>query len=324
MYYLGLDLGGTKIMAAVVKEDGIVINSKRILTLAEKGFEEVLNKICILIDNIIEESRINLNEISAMGIGVPGAVNYPKGSIYFLPNLPGWTDFPIRDFFMSKYNIPVMLNNDANAAALAEYTFGNGRGIKNMIFLTVSTGIGAGLIVEGNLVNGAWGTAGEVGHMILDVGIDAHECNCGNKGCWETISSGSAVAKRARDRIKAGEKSKITDLVSADNIGAEHVFAAQAMGDTLAAEVTDRAMDFLGTGIANLVNIINPERVIIGGGVAKVGDLLFTTVREKVSKIAYGPAANVEIKPAHLGEKTGVIGAAALAMAVHTPSKLLR
>ena len=312
MYYLGLDLGGTKTEVAVVSENGTVLSSKRILTLGEDGPERILKRMCILIDEAVDETKLKLSDISGIGIGVPGAVDHSKGSIYFLTNLPGWTNFPIKDFLMSKYNIPVALNNDANAAALAEYTFGNGAGVRDMIYLTVSTGIGGGVIVNGALLNGAWGAAGEVGHMVLDVGGD--KCNCGNKGCWETISSGSAIAKGVIRRIKAGEKSKVTELAPLGDIKAEHVFSARAMGDIVSIEVTDQAMDYLGIGIANLVNITNPEKVIIGGGVAKAGDLLFTRVREKVKELAYGPASKVEIQPAYLGAKTGVIGAATLAM----------
>lgn len=312
MYYLGIDLGGTKTEAAVVDKYGNILRAKRILTLGEDGQEKVLNRICSLIDKVIDEANLKSDEISGIGVGVPGAVNHSNGSIYFLTNLPGWTNFPIKDFFKSKYNIPVTINNDANAAALAEYIFGSGIGVKHMIYLTVSTGIGGGLIVNGCLLNGAWGAAGEVGHMILDINGD--ECNCGNRGCWETISSGTAIAKKIINRIKAGEKSLVTELAPINNIRAEHVFRAREMGDKISIEVTDQAMDFLGLGVANLVNVINPEKVIIGGGIAKVGDLLFARVRERVQKMAYGPASKVQIHPAHLGSKTGVIGAAALAM----------
>ena len=312
MYYLGVDLGGTKIEVGIVDKNGNILNTKRVLTLGEDGPEKVLKRMCTLVDEVMSGTRLNLDDISGIGIGVPGAVDYSRGNIYFLTNLPGWTDFPIKDFLMSKYNIPVALNNDANAAALAEYIFGSGAGVKDMIYLTVSTGIGGGLIVNGDLLSGAWGAGGEVGHMILDVGGD--ECNCGNRGCWEAISSGSAIVKGVINRIKAGEKSKVTELASIDDVRAEHVFAARAMGDVVSMEVTDRAMDFLGLGIANLVNVINPEKVVIGGGVAKVGDILFTLVRERVKELAYGPAAKVEIQPAYLGAKAGVIGAGALAM----------
>ena len=316
MYYLGLDLGGTKIEAAVVNKNGNILSAKRVLTLGEDGPEKVLKRMCTLVDEVVSKAQLNLDDISGIGMGVPGAVDHSKGKIYFLTNLPGWNDFPIKDFFQSKYNISVTLNNDANAAALAEHIFGSGVGVKHMIYLTVSTGIGGGLIVNGCLLNGAWGTAGEIGHMVLDV--DGDECNCGNKGCWETISSGSAIAKRIIKRIKAGEKSIITELVPLDDIRAEHVFSAREMGDIVSMEVTNRAIDFLGLGIANLVNVINPEKVIIGGGVAKVGDLLFTRVRKRVKKLAYGPASKVEIQPAYLGAKTGVIGAATLAMVEST------
>ncbi|KUO52375.1 MAG: hypothetical protein APF76_04890 [Desulfitibacter sp. BRH_c19] len=312
MYFLGLDLGGTKIEAAVVDKKGNILSSSRVLTKAEDGSNKVLKRMCDLLDEVLSTAGLRSKEISGLGIGVPGAVDQSHGMIYFLTNLPGWTNFPVRDYFQSYYNIPVAINNDANAAALGEHFFGSGMGVKHMIYITVSTGIGGGIIVNGNILNGVWGSAGEIGHMVLE--FNGRKCNCGSKGCWETISSGSAIAQALIDRISLGEKSFVTELVNLNDIKAEHVFKARQMGDKISIEITDKAMDYLGLGIANLVNIINPERIIIGGGVSKVGDLLFERVRNKVQELAYGPAGNVRIQRASLDDKTGVIGAAALAM----------
>lgn len=312
LYFLGIDLGGTKIEAAIVDEAGYILNSSRVLTRAEEGLNMVLKRMCDLLDEVISTAGLMNKDISGLGIGVPGAVNQAEGMIYFLTNLPGWNRFPAREYFQSYYHIPVTINNDANAAAVGEHLFGSGIGVKHMIYITVSTGIGGGIIIDGKVLNGACGSGGEIGHMVLEP--NGRKCNCGNMGCWETISSGSAIAEIIIDKLSSGEKSLITELVSLKDIKAEHVFKARQMGDKLSIEVTDKALDYLGLGIANLVNIINPERIIIGGGVSKVGDLLFERVRYKVQELAFGPARNVMIQPASLYFKTGVIGAAALAM----------
>lgn len=307
MCYLGIDIGGTKIAAGIVDVKGKVIGFDRILINGDQQTSNILERISNLIDIVVKKASFQIDQIDGIGIGLPGAVDRENGKIHFLTNLSGWAGFPIKKYFQDYYNAPTFINNDANAAALGEYFFGDYKGIKDMLYITVSTGIGAGIISNGQLINGANGVAGEIGHMILEP--NGKECSCGKKGCWETISSGTAIAKEMFNEINMGRKS-----ILSENIKAEDVFAARELGDQLAIEITDKALDYLGIGIANLVNAINPKKIIIGGGVSKVGSLLFERVNKKVSELAFGPAKTVKILPSTLGDKEGVIGAATIAI----------
>ncbi|MBT9135500.1 MAG: Glucokinase [Firmicutes bacterium] len=253
MYYLGLDLGGTKMEAAVISERGLLISSERVLTHAQEGSAAVLERMFVLLDAVLSAAHLEAKQISGLGVGVPGAVDHATG-----------------------------------------------------------------IILDGRLHNGATGSAGEVGHMVLL--HHGERCNCGNIGCWESISSGPAIAKEAMRRMHCGEESTLSSLAHPEKVTAEDVFAARERGDRLAIEVTERALYFLGLGIANLVNALNPERVVLGGGVAGVGELLITRVKSVVEQVAYGPAKSVKILPASLKAKAGVIGAAALAIGPVLPN----
>ena len=236
------------------------------------------------------------------------------GVVTSSPNLPGWSDIPLRDIIREKYGITTYLVNDASAAALGEYHLGAGRGVSNLIYVTVSTGIGGGIIIDGKLYCGTSGSAGEVGHMTIDV--DGPRCRCGNVGCLEVLASGTAVAKEAIDRISAGEGSYLTEIVGGriENITAEKVGVAARYGDSLALEVIAKAAMYLGVGMVNLVNIFNPEMIIVGGGMSKLGDLLFVPVRQLVQERAFRLSAQaVHIVPAELGDNAGVLGATVFA-----------
>lgn len=310
-FYLGIDLGGTKIAVALVDSSGHIVSNSRDWTKAEEGREKVLARICGLVDKVLHEAKTPRGQVTGLGIGAPGAIDRHMGIVHSMTNLPGWEDFSLKEYFGKIYRIPVVLDNDANAAALGEYLFGAGQGFADMIYITVSTGVGGGIISDGHLLHGTWGMAGEVGHMVLDP--NGELCNCGNRGCWETISSGTAIAREAKRQLELGGKSLITELVPpGGEVKAEHVFQARLQGDLMAKALTDRALDYLGIGVANLVNVLSPGRVVIGGGVTNAGEILFQAVRNKVDELAFGPAVRVEIVPAKLGTKAGVIGAAAL------------
>jgi glucokinase len=231
------------------------------------------------------------------------------------PNLPGWRSVPLRQWIQDELGLPTALENDANAAALAEHRFGAGRSTKHMIYVTASTGIGGGFILNGELYNGATGGAGEIGHMtILPQGP---HCGCGNRGCLEALASGRAIAREARERVKCGVPTLIADLAEGDpdRISAKLVAQADAQGDIEAQEILDEAMTYLGVGMANLVNLFNPELIVIGGGLTKMGERLFDPVRRIVDRRAFRTAAQVvKVVPAQLGDDVGVLGAAAVAM----------
>jgi glucokinase len=254
--------------------------------------------------------------VCAVGVATPGPIDAPRGVVTATPNLPGWRDVPLGRMIQEEFGLPTYLENDANAAALAEQRFGAGRGADDMIYVTASTGIGGGFILDGRLYRGATGAAAEVGHMtILPHGP---RCGCGNRGCLEALASGAAIAREARERIARGVPTLMAELAEGDldHISAKMVAQAAEQGDAEAREIIDAAMTYLGVGMANLVNILNPQLLVIGGGLTKMGPRLFDPVRRAVDRQAFSATAfAVEIKRAELGEEVGLLGAAAVAMA---------
>jgi glucokinase len=311
---LVIDLGGTKMLAAIISNEGQVLAQERILTLADEGPESVINRMLSVIDHLLTLRDIAPHQLDSISIAAAGVINLDQGIITVSPNLPGWHNVPLRDIMNEKYKINTFLVNDANAAALGEHRFGAGKGVNNLIYLTVSTGIGGGIIINGKLYSGSCGIAGEIGHMSID--INGPRCNCGNIGCLEVLASGTAVAKEAIRRVSHGEESSLTRIVEGklENITAKEVALAAQEGDSLASEVISRAATFLGIGMVNLVNIFNPEMIIVGGGMAKMGDLLLNPARRIVKERAFPLAAQaVRIVPAQLGDNAGVLGAATFA-----------
>jgi len=297
-YNLAIDLGGTKITAAVADESGKIIFRKTIATEAHKGKKAVLDNLIGLAHDTVKESKIKLSQIVKIGIGAPGPVIPSEGAVIDPPNLPGWDKVPLRDILQEEFGKPVIVENDANAAAVAENLFGAGKGSLNMIYVTVSTGIGGGIIINGKLYNGARGTAGEVGHMIVkDMG---NLCSCGARGCLEAMASGTALGKM-------GEK------IFNRKIDAVEIEKLALSGDKRAQELINIVAHYLGVGISNLVNILNPEVVVIGGGMSNLGNLLLEPVRRFVKDNALViPAGNVKIVKAKFGKEAGIQGAIAL------------
>ncbi len=311
---LSIDLGGTKIIVAIISNKGQVMAKEYYPTLANEGPDSVIKRILSAIDRLISQSNMDSSQLDSISIAAAGAINCEAGLVTASPNLPGWNDVPLRDIVNERYRVNTFLINDAGAAALGEHHFGVGKGVNNLVLLTVGTGIGGGIIINGKLYSGPCGSAGEVGHMTIDV--NGPRCNCGNIGCWELLASGTAMAKEAIRRIKQGEKSSLTKLVGGqiENITAETVSLAAQDGDSLALEVILKAATYLGVGMVNLVNIFNPEMIIVGGGVAQMGDLLLEPARRVVKERAFRLSAQaVRIVPAQLGDDAGVLGAAVFA-----------
>lgn len=280
-------------------------------TLADEGPEPVINRLLLSIDHVLSMENIDSSQLHSISIAAAGAIDSSKGTITSSPNLPGFYNVPLRDIIKKKYNVTTFLLNDASAAALGEHHLGAGKGMKNLIFLTVSTGIGGGIVINNELYLGTCGSAGEIGHMTIDV--NGPECSCGNTGCLEVLASGSAVAREAIRRIICGEKSSLVEIVEGkiENITAEKVSVAAQNGDSLAQEVIFKAASYLGAGMVNIVNIFNPEIIIVGGGVSKMGDLLLEPARQVVLKRAFQlPARAVRIVRAQLNEDSGILGAA--------------
>ena len=308
---LAIDLGGTKIMAAIVSPDGRVISRNYCPTLAVKGTKEVIDRLSSAAEGVVTKAGLRFSELAGIVIAAAGALNAEKGVITSSPNLPGWHNVPLRDILADRLGIATYMINDASAAALGEHRFGAGRGLDNLVYLTVSTGIGGGIIIGGKLYTGANGSAGEIGHMIIEA--DGPQCSCGNSGCLEALASGTAVAAEAVKRIGQGEASSITELAkdASKTITAKTVALAARQGDYLACDVVAKAAYYLGIGLANVVNIFNPEMVIIGGGMSQMGDMLLKPARKVVKQRAFRlPAQTVRIVRARLGGDAGVIGAA--------------
>lgn len=254
-YALGVDIGGTKVSVTLGNSSGKILVRKKILTQIRTKSIICLKETITCLGTLIRESQIPKKQFLGIGIGSPGAVNSQKGILPRSPNLPGWTGIPIVRILKKKFKLPVYLANDANAAALGEAVFGAGEKLKNLIYITVSTGIGGGLILNGRLHEGNGFVAGEIGH--LTVVPDGRKCNCGRRGCLEAYASGNAIARFYSEAKKKKVK------------GAKEVGLVASFGDEMALEIYRKAAYYLGIGIADLMNILNPEAIVIGGGVLK-------------------------------------------------------
>lgn len=308
---LAIDLGGTKIITAVVLSTGEIISRKYSSTLADEGPRPIINRLSSAVAETMAQAKLETSDIAGIGIAAAGIIDTKEGIVTTSPNLPGWRDVPLRDIIAERLGLTTYLINDASAAALGEHRFGAGRGVDNLIYLTVSTGIGGGIIIDGELYLGADGCAGEIGHMIIET--HGPQCNCGKFGCLEALASGSAMTKESVRRLNQGEKSSIIRLVDGrlESITAETVSLAARKGDSLACDIVARAATYLGIGLANLVNIFNPELIVIGGGVSKMGNMLLAPARKAIREIAFKlPTRTARIVRARLGSNAGIIGAA--------------
>jgi glucokinase len=312
---LAVDIGGTKIITAIISDNGQVVATDRCPTPADEGVQAVIGRLFTAIDGLLNLNNMEASQLGGIGVAVAGAIDSGRGLITFSPNLPGWRDVPLGEIVQQRYRVDAFLVNDASAAALGEHRFGAGRGISNLILLTLGTGIGGGIIINGEMYGGACGSAGEIGHMVIDV--NGPECACGSRGCLEALASGTAVARDAIRRINHGEKSSLIEMVKGEieSITAETVGTAARNGDSLAQDVLSQAANYLGVGLVNLVNIFNPEMIVLGGGMSELGDLFIDPAKRVVAERAFPVSAQtVRIVTAQLGNEAGVYGAAVFAL----------
>ncbi|MFC2000034.1 ROK family protein [Chloroflexota bacterium] len=317
---VALDLGGSKIATALVNPDGKIVGHRQIPTLAEEGVDAVVSRMLVTIDSVVNEAGLSLSGVSSIAIAAAGAIDSRQGIVTDSPNLPGWRDVPLREIVKKAVGLETFLINDASAAAIGEHCFGAGRDVSDLVYVTVSTGIGGGILIAGKLHEGVSGSAGEVGHMTIDV--NGPRCSCGNVGCLEVFASGKAVAREAQSLVSQGVKTKITEYAEGqvENITARTVAEAAQQGDVVARQVIFRAATYLGIGLVNLVNILNPEMIIIGGGLSQMGDILLDPARQVVADRAFQlPAQRVRIVPSQLGVNAGTLGAAAFAQGSGRP-----
>ncbi len=313
-YSIGVDLGGTNIVSAIVNYQGKIVNRLKVPTLAERGKEATIKRIIETIHENIVQSAIAPGDIIGIGIGAPGPLDVKKGVINFAPNLPGWKDVPLKKILEDEFNIKVVLENDANAAAWGERCFGAGQGVNNLVCFTLGTGIGGGIIIDGKIYHGSNYGAAELGHMTVNK--DGPRCNCGNYGCLEAYSSATGIKNRIKNRIKEGIKSEFLNFDDDklfESLRLKSIFETARKGDKLTKGVVEEAISYLGIAIANIANILNPEMVVLVGGITNEGDKLLIPLRREVKKRAfYSNYKSLKIVIGELGGNAGVLGAAAL------------
>lgn len=312
-HIVGIDLGGTNIVTGIVAEDGsAVLGARSVSTGPEEGPDAVVQRIIATAKESIAEARaaIPALELIGAGVGSPGPLDTRSGVVLLTPNL-GWVNMPLRQRLRDGLELRTALDNDANCAILGEWWQGAARGTRVTVGLTIGTGIGGGIIIDGRLFHGASDIAGEIGHMT----IDAHgrRCKCGNYGCIEAYASGPNIALRAVEAIQSGAQSTLPSYVAGEfsRITAQTVYEAAHAGDELALEVVQDTARYLGAAVASLINIFNPEAIVIVGGVTRAGDSLFVPLRREVARRAFKPAVEVcRIVPGELTGVAGVYGAA--------------
>lgn len=311
-HYIGIDLGGTNLRAAIADtETGEIFHQRKCPTLAAEGQQPVIRRIVQLIRELIEAGGVDCR-IEGVGIGVPGTPDIDSGVIQFLPNLPGkWLDVPLRAIVEEQVRLPVALINDVRAITLGEWIFGAGRGAETLACLAIGTGIGGGVVVNGQFHLGIGGTAGEFGHHVVEV--NGLPCGCGGRGCLELYASGPAIAAMGVKEVMHGHTTRIGELVEHDlnRIDAGTVVQAALEGDSIAKGILQQAGNYLGIAVGNILGVISPQKVIFGGGVSRAGDLLLKpivqTMNERVHVI---PLQKVDFVLAELGISGGLLGAA--------------
>ena len=316
-WIVGLDIGGTNMVTGLVPfEGGAPLGLRKLPTKPEGGGEAVVARaaqaIRAAVDEVLQSTGATRDDVLGVGIGSPGPLNRSTGIVLETPNL-GWVDFPLRDLVSRAVGMPATLDNDANCATFGEWWQGAGQGSQVLVGLTLGTGIGGGLVLDGEIHHGASDAAGEFGHMTIDA--MGRRCNCGNYGCLEAYASGPNIAARAVEGIRAGVESVLVELVDGvlENITAATVYEGVVLGDAYAWEIMNETAKFLAVGVANLINALNPDTVVIAGGVTRAGDHLFGPLRKEVRRRAFRSAvAACRILPAALPETAGVIGAAAV------------
>jgi glucokinase len=313
-YFIGIDIGGTKILTALADNEGKIITKAHNPTEADQGRDVIIDNIKNTIERVIDNSKVTKDEIVKIGLGTPGPLDLKKGRIIENSNL-SWSDVPIVKILEKITGIPVILENDANAAGLGEKFFGAGRGANSIVYITISTGIGGGVIIDNKIFHGK-GNAAEIGHMTL-IPDSKFQCGCGNYGCFEAVASGTAIAKRGKEIVKENKTGLIYEYSEGniDLVDAPLIAAAAREGDQDAIEIYKLTGRLLGVGIANVLNLFDPEIIVLGGGVMHAEDLFMDELKKSLKKRALkSNLKNLQIKNAKLGKDTGVIGAIAVAM----------
>lgn len=310
---IGIDLGGTNIKGGVCAEDGTLLVHHSIETQADAGFEHVFARIVGLVDELLRRSSLSKADVLGVGIGAPGPLSHADGVIHNAPNLPGWVNIPLRERLSEVTQLPVVLENDANAAAFGEFVAGAGKEVSSLVMLTLGTGIGGGIVLDGRLWRGCDDCAAEIGHTVIVPG--GRPCPCGQEGCLERYASAHAAAERLVEAVQAGEESSLrSDIQSGEPLDARDVQRAAEQGDQLAARIWDETCYYLALGCINIERVLGPELIVLTGGLTNAGERLLSPVRAHFHKLRWKlTLPSLEIVIAALGAEAGTIGAAALA-----------
>ncbi|MDB4949498.1 MAG: hypothetical protein JWM27_2147 [Gemmatimonadetes bacterium] len=316
-WIVGVDLGGTNVVVGLVPvEGGEVLGLRTRPTDSARGAKFVVDRMVAMVEEAIAEVTAEHGAtraaVAGVGIGSPGPLDRRTGTVINTPNL-GWRNFPLRDLIANAVHLPATLDNDANCATYGEWWLGAGRNVETLVGFTLGTGIGGGIVLNGEIFHGCSDVAGEMGHMTIEA--NGRRCKCGNYGCLEQYASGPAIATRAVEGIETGVETLLTEMVGGklEDITAAIVYEAALQDDAFAQEIVHETAKFLGAGVANIINILNPEMVVIAGGVTKAGDRLFVPLRAEVRRRAFRSAQECcQIVPAELHGTAGVVGAAAV------------
>ncbi len=314
-YIVGVDLGGTKILAGVFTPQLKCLGKVKTSTKAMRGPDVVIERVARVVEDAVDECDLKMDQVRGIGIGAPGAVDPESGKVIFAPNLQGWTDVPLKKELEKELKAPVFIENDGNICTLGVHAFELESKPKNMIGVFIGTGIGAGLILDGKLHTGFNRTAGEVGHMVLEVA--GPKCACGNRGCFEALAGRQAIFKKIQTLVKGGEKTVLSETLGPglEDMRSGDLRKALRRGDKLVERVIEEAAEYIGIGIANLINLLSPEVVVLGGGVidALEDEMMAIIVETAHDYALQGTDKGIEIVPSRLGDDAGIVGGAVLA-----------
>jgi len=313
VHYIGIDLGGTNIAVGLVDEEGKIIHKDSVPTLSEREYPEIIKDMAMLSLKVIEDSGVSLKEVKSIGIGSPGTPNTREGILVYANNLK-FRNVPMRAEMQKYIDLPVYLDNDANVAALAESVAGACKGARHSVTITLGTGVGSGVVIDGKVYNGFNNAAAEMGHMVIVV--DGEPCTCGRRGCWEAYASATALIRQTKRAAAANPDSLINKLVDGDlsRINAKVPFDAAKQGDRVGLQIVEEYIKYLAEGLANVINIFQPEIIAIGGGISKEGEYLLAPLRKLVMERVYTVEGvpQTRIVAAQLGNDAGIVGAAML------------
>lgn len=311
--YIGIDLGGTNIAVGLVDENGKIIEKTSVPTLAERDYREIVKDMVSCAEEVTEKAGLSMSAVKAIGVGVPGSVDYERGRVAYACNL-NFSDAPLSEEIQKYYNVPVALENDANAAALGEY-IACGKNARVFVAITLGTGVGGGIIIDNKIFHGANGAGAELGHFTLV--HNGLPCNCGKCGCWESYASVTALINQTKTAIAKYPESLMNTLVKEKgSVSGRTAFEAAKQGDKAAIQVVEKYIEYIADGILSIVNIFQPDQLVIGGGISKEGDYLLNPIIEYVRKYDYNKLfKKVEISTATLFNDAGIVGAALAAKA---------